>query len=622
MFIAIQWRKFRYNVLGSMTINSRRNFTFHQAQQAFQWLSAKISHALYSVALSLFFLLSTPLLHAATNPGTPDAGQILQQIERDLQVNPLPKLPEVQSPEPVIEDTQVEKVVIKQFKVTGNHLLTEAELMAVLAPLTNRSISIIELKTCTDLIAALYQQKGFLATATLPEQDVTEGVVLIEIVEAIFGDVKIDGTYGKDFKRIRPSVIEDILHASSPKGQAVDQAKIDHALAILQRLSGFTAESSFQAGKEEHSTDLLIKVADKPLFTFGFSADNSGGLSTGKKKETATVDVASPLKFGDSFNLTALHTDGTDYARASYTIPVGSHGLQLGANTSYMTYKFINPMAGGDITPLGQSVTYNLNANYPILISNSKKLNAEMTYEKKYFLNKMSSGSEVKTETNYSLDVISMLISGNYIDGFLGGAQTNASLNLGVGKVDLNGSPNITLDLNGSNTQGSYKRLHWGLSRNQFFTDTLSLNLDASGQAANRNLDSSEKFYLGGVNGVRAYPTSEGSGSDGYLLKAELLQYLPYNLNVSLFVDKGHVKQYHMDQLSPGSSFTVVGPSNYDLEGYGATMGWSGPYRSSFKATYAHRMGKNPNPSTLNNTNDQDGSLRLNVFWFSGSVAL
>jgi hemolysin activation/secretion protein len=193
---------------------------------------------------------------------------------------------------------------------------------------------------------------------------------------------------------------------------------------------------------------------------------------------------------------------------------------------------------------------------------------------------------------------------------------------LGVGKVDLKGSPNITLDLNGSNTQGSYKRLHWGLSRNQFFTDTLSLNLDASGQAANRNLDSSEKFYLGGVNGVRAYPTSEGSGSDGYLLKAELLQYLPHNLNVSLFVDKGHVKQYHMDQLSPTSNFSPVGPSNYDLEGYGATMGWNGPYRSSFKATYAHRMGKNPNPSTLNNINDQDGSLRLNVFWFSGSVAL
>ena len=98
---------------------------------------------------------------------------------------------------------------------------------------------------------------------------------------------------------------------------------------------------------------------------------------------------------------------------------------------------------------------------------------------------------------------------------------------MGVGKVDLNGSPNITLDLNGSNTQGSYKRLHWGLSRNQFFTDTLSLNLDASGQAANRNLDSSEKFYLGGAAGIRADPLNEGGGAEGQLANFKLRWQIP-----------------------------------------------------------------------------------------------
>jgi hemolysin activation/secretion protein len=386
-----------------MTIKSRRNFTFHQAQQAFQWLSAKISHALYSVALSLCFLLSTPLLHAATSstspPGTADAGQILQQIERDLQVNPLPKLPEVQAPEPVIEDTQVEKVVIKQFKFSGNHLLSGDDLQAALAPLTNVSITIAELKTCPDLIAALYQKKGFLAIATLPEQDITEGVVLIEVVEAVFGDVKFNGTYNKDFKRIRPTVIEGFINAKSPKGEAINQVKIDRALALLQRLSGFAVESSYQSGQVEHSTDLLIKVIDQPMLAFNFSADNSGGRSTGKNKGTATIDVASPLKLGDLLNFTALHTEGTDYARVAYSLPVGSGGLKLSANTSYMTYKFIKPMEGSDLTPLGHSITYNVNANYPIILSNNKSLSVEVGYEKKYFLNQMSSASPITTES-------------------------------------------------------------------------------------------------------------------------------------------------------------------------------------------------------------------------------
>ena len=138
---------------------------------------------------------------------------------------------------------------------------------------------------------------------------------------------------------------------------------------------------------------------------------------------------------------------------------------------------------------------------------------------------------------------------------------------------------------------------------------------------ANRNLDSSEKFYLGGINGVRAYPTSEGSGSEGYLFKVELYKFLPYNFNASIFWDKGHVKQYYLSKLSPESTFVPVGPPNYSLEGYGASLAWSGPYQSTLKATYSHRVGQNPNPSTINNVNDQDGSLNMNVYWLTGSIA-
>jgi len=243
----------------------------------------------------------------------------------------------------------------------------------------------------------------------------------------------------------------------------------------------------------------------------------------------------------------------------------------------------------------------------------------EVNYDRKYFFNEML-GREVPVESDYKLDVASLLISGSYNDAFLAGGQTNASVNLGLGKVDLNGSPNLSNDFeNNSYTNGNYKRMHLNLSRNQFFTDSVSLDLDGSGQVANRNLDSSEKLYLGGINGVRAYPTSEGSGSDGYLLKAELHKFLPNNFNVSVFWDKGHVKQYHLSKA--GASFSPTGPRNYSLEGYGASVAWSGPYQSSLKATYSHRVGRNPNPSTINNVNDQDGSLNINVYWLTGSIA-
>jgi hemolysin activation/secretion protein len=404
-------------------------------------------------------------------------------------------------------------------------------------------------------------------------------------------------------------------------GQLVDQKKIDRALALLQRLPGFKVDASYQPGEKERSTQLLIKVVDSPLLAFGIAADNSGGRSTGKRKETATINLASPLKMGDLLNITALHTDGTDYARVAYSIPVGGSGLKVGANSSYMKYKFLASMEGSELTPLGRSVTYNVNANYPIILTKQANLSAEVNYDKKSFLNQMASTEPTATESDYKLDVASLMVSGSYIDGILAGGQTNASVNMIYGSVNLEGSPNITRDFEGANTQGRYKRLHLNFSRNQFITDSVSLNFDASGQLANRNLDSSEKFYLGGINGVRAYPTSEGSGSEGYLFKVELYKFLPYNFNASIFWDKGHVKQYHLSKLSPESTFKPVGPPNYSLEGYGASLAWSGPYQSSLKATYSHRVGQNPNPSTINNVNDQDGSLNMNVYWLTGSIA-
>jgi len=46
-------------------------------------------------------------------------------------------------------------------------------------------------------------------------------VVLIKIDESIFGGVKFDGEYRKDFKRIKPEIIEGIIESASPKGQVL-----------------------------------------------------------------------------------------------------------------------------------------------------------------------------------------------------------------------------------------------------------------------------------------------------------------------------------------------------------------------------------------------------------------
>ena len=49
-----------------------------------------------------------------------------------------------------------------------------------------------------------------------------------------------------------------------------------------------------------------------------------------------------------------------------------------------------------------------------------------------------------------------------------------------------------------------------------------NLLLSFNGQLASKNLNTAEQLYLGGPYGVRAYPVSQGGGSQGAVISAEV----------------------------------------------------------------------------------------------------
>jgi hemolysin activation/secretion protein len=214
--------------------------------------------------------------------------------------------------------------------------------------------------------------------------------------------------------------------------------------------------------------------------------------------------------------------------------------------------------------------------------------------------------------TNYDIDSFSASLAGNRYDNFGGGGATSASLVWIHGRTNLNGSPNQAADAVTTRTDGSFNKLRYAVSRNQVITDKLNFYTALSGQAADKNLDSAEKFYLGGSSAVRAYPANEGGGSSGQLVNLELRQRLPYNFTLTGFYDWGHI------QINEHNRF-VGAPqlNNYNLHGAGLGINWISAYGFSIKAEWAHRFGDNPNPAV--NGNDQDGSLDKNRIWLNAS---
>lgn len=584
---------------------------------------------IFALFLSFFMALHSQAVLAAdeavapalppSQGSVPDAGRIMQEIERDQNAKPPQALPEIEDSEPeALPDAEEASVVIRQFKFQGNKVVSSEALSQALVSITNHEVTITQLKASVDLISEHYRKQGYLAIATLPDQDITDGEVTMLITEAVFGGVKFDGTYGKDFKRVRPGVIESMLGLAKQKGKAFNQDQLEAGLAKVDNLAGIKIQSSMQAGQAEGTTDLLVKVKDQPLLNAYLALDNAGSRSTGSEKATVYLSLASPFGLGDTLNATMLHSEGTDYVRMAYAYPLAGTNLQLTTNASYMTYDVVaSEFKSQELN--GHSSNFGVGAQYPLYQSKNTKLKLDLDFEKKLYINKAYDATEKGQVKNsdYDVQVATLTVGLERFDTFIAGAQNNASLNFGIGKVNLDGSANQNDDAKFANTQGNYSRVRWNLSRNQFLTDSLSLYVSGSGQFANGNLDSSEKFYLGGVNGVRAYPTSEGGGSEGYLYVLELRKYLANNFTLAGFLDYGHIKQYENNEALAGNP--LVSLNSYNLKGYGASLAWQGPYGSNIKGTYAHRIGNNPNPIAKTGA-DQDGTLDKNVLWLSGSL--
>jgi hemolysin activation/secretion protein len=259
----------------------------------------------------------------------------------------------------------------------------------------------------------------------------------------------------------------------------------------------------------------------------------------------------------------------------------------------------------------GASSVLGLEAVYPLLRAQRYNLYASAALDSKAFLN-YANGTAV---SDYTIRALSWSLYGNRFDDFAEGGGTTASLTLTQGHLLLDAYATHASDAATVQTAGDYRKLRYALSRQQVLTYDLALAVSWSGQWSDQNLDSSEKFGLGGSAGVRAYPGGEGSGSIGQLLSTELRWRWNDAVALSAFYDSGHVTINSRNDYVGASALNA-----YSLSGGGLALSWQWDKRASTKLTWARRSGSNPNPAA--NGNDQDGSLVQDRLWASASFVL
>ena len=378
---------------------------------------------------------------------------------------------------------------------------------------------------------------------------------------------------------------------------------------MVNEIPGALVEGGLQQGAKQSETDFRLVIKDGPLYAGDVTVDNTGSRATGAERIAINGYLFSPLKKGDMVMANVFHTQGSDYLRLSYTQPVGGSGLRLGVNSSLLNFQVISPELLA-LAIQGESKTIGLEASYPLIRSRSRYLSLLANVDQKD-LHNTAAGVQ---SSDYRVQVMSVGASGYQLDSYYGGGMNTGSVILSYGKLNLGG-----IDSGEDNTlPRSYTKLRAALAREQTITPRVSLFASASLQISNDNLDSSEKFFLGGASGVRAYPAAEGGGATGQLISFEARTKVRPDLMVAPFYDWGTVMVNPNN--ATGQVGTVAALNSFKLMGAGVYAVYTGLNKTTLKAIWSHRTLSSPIKNATTGF-DGDGSLVTDRFWVTASYA-
>lgn len=520
----------------------------------------------------------------------PDAGQILQQSQPPALQAPRPATGVTVQP-PVEAQTLPggQKVKLAGVKFAGQSVFTEAQLLTLLGDVKGQSFDLAGLRRLAAKISAYYRANGYpFASALIPTQNFADGVLTMQIVEGRYGQVKAQGDLA--------APAQGFLTPLQP-GVVIESGTLERTTLILDDQPGIRTAPIIRPGQTVGTGDLIVNVSREPMFSADVGLDNHGNRYSGANRARANLQLDSPFTFGDQVSARVLHSDEAMWLGSlGYSLPLGSSGLRGNIGYAHTDYKLGKDFA--NLRATGTAKVATLGVSYPIVRSQQANLTLGATYQNKRLNDKQQTTSIDERKSSDSLPVV---LNFDRRDGLWGGGITYGSLGYTAGRLKLDSALANTDSTSGQKTRGSFDKWNLDIARVQatpvagfvFFGRV-------SSQWAGKNLDSSEGFSLGGANGVRAYPSGEGNGDEGWLVQLELRYsmglYSPY-----LFHDSGRVTL----NAKNGQLATPANPNHRSIGGEGLGLRYTrGDWNMDANLSWRSRGGK-PESDT------QDRSPRL-----------
>ncbi|SDH19357.1 ShlB/FhaC/HecB family hemolysin secretion/activation protein [Propionivibrio dicarboxylicus] len=414
------------------------------------------------------------------------------------------------------------KFSIDRFEIVGNSLLSADDIARRIAPYTGPGKVYGDVQKALEAVEAAYRERGFGAVqVTVPEQEITQGVVRLDVVEAKIRTIAVNGNAHFDEANILgslPSLALDTTPNARILSEQVQLANENPAKKVDVVLA---------QGEQDDELDLRIDVKDQKPWSGFLTSDNTGNLSTGRDRSGFVLQHANLFDRDQvgtlSYTTSLEHPDRTKVFGASYRLPIYALGdsMDVIVGKSDVAAATATTVAG----PLqfsGKGMVYGLRYNHILPRRGEYSHRFVFGIDQREFDNSCTLNGQAVCGSG-GADITLRPVSVTYTGQFDHPGRTSlfslsAATNLPGGK----NARQEDFTLNRTNAKAGYTVFRGNLSHTQSFARDWQFRVLAAGQYTQDALVAGEQFGMAGSTAVRGFNERAVTADRGYYGTVEL----------------------------------------------------------------------------------------------------
>ncbi len=405
-----------------------------------------------------------------------------------------------------VEELETKGVFVNSVQVAPSEILTGEEIESVVSKYTGRNLFITDIQQMIDDLNNLYAQKGFVtARAFLPEQQVENGAIFVDLLESRIGKVTV-----KDNKWTKSKYIVDRI--PQKENELFDIVKLEADVLDFNRYNeGVNLSANLKAGEVPGTTDIELSAKESFPFHIMGVMDNMGRKSTGSLRGGPMLVADSLFGYRDRMALGSYFSHGAVSPFFDYNIPVNKRDGRVGFGYS----STMATVMEGMYAPLGLKSRAHIFSLYY-----SQPLKRTPGFELKAY------GSLNYKFSRTTMDALRLF---GVSDVLRRDEVTSVDVGLNMRKDTARGIWYLSQGLSYAaplfDNDSNYFKYTGGMLRIHDFSHGVIGQLRANYQVIpnSRDIPYLDQFMAGGLLTVRGYSEGTLIGKNGYFTSAELM---------------------------------------------------------------------------------------------------